>query len=591
MSRFLDDPVLSANVFYPRPDHRPPPAGARDVDIPVGGAGLHARIHEAVGGSSAALILFHGNGEVVADYDDVAPLYAAAGARLVVVDYRGYGRSTGAPDLRSLLGDARPVVDALRPHLHRDGVPTPLLVEGRSLGSVAAAELCRSLPRFAAGFILESGFSDLLAYARRRGVRLASVDEGDLAVLCPKRKLAVSSAPLLVMHGEEDTLIAPAEGRANHAASASRDKRLVIIPGRGHNDVSFHRLYWEELTAFVGRVARAADRRAGCLVAQALGDSLGFLVEGAPPAFCASFVEETFGSAEPPARTRGPFGFGQYSDDTQLARELALALIEEPSWKPERFAERVAELFAAEAIVGRGRATEAAARRLIAGTPWEQAGEPPPRAGNGAAMRAAPVGLRYDDPAVRLRVAEEQARVTHADPRARAAAVLVADVVSDALLRDDDAFGEVGSPAWCTLFAARVKPLDEVLAAGLTRLPGWLSGAHDVVAAEIAAFASPPGGAARAFEEWQGISPFATPSALYATYAYARSPREVEAVLQRSIAAGGDVDTVAAMAGAMVGAAVGLSGLSPRLRAWAGRLQDRGAFGLAELAALGHALA
>jgi ADP-ribosylglycohydrolase len=53
---------------------------------------------------------------------------------------------------------------------------------------------------------------------------------------------------------------------------------------------------------------------------------------------------------------------------------------------------------------------------------------------------------------------------------------------------------------------------------------------------------------------------------------------------------GGDVDTVAAMAGAMVGSAVGLGRLGPRLTRWAEHLEDQGTFGFRELVALGHAL-
>jgi hypothetical protein len=254
MPRFLDDPALSANVFFPRPDASPPPPGARDVFIPVDGARLHARLHPAQR-PAAALLLFHGNGEVVADYDEAASLFERAGARLAVVDYRGYGESSGAPSLGTLLSDARPVVDALAPQLTHEGRRLPLIVMGRSLGSAAAAELARAAPACGAGFVLESGFSDLLAFARRRGVRLDAVAEEDLQALCPKRKLAACNAPLLVLHGAEDTLIAPAEGVANHEASAARDKRLVLIPGRGHNDLSFHPRYWEELGAFVARVA------------------------------------------------------------------------------------------------------------------------------------------------------------------------------------------------------------------------------------------------------------------------------------------------------------------------------------------------
>jgi ADP-ribosylglycohydrolase/alpha-beta hydrolase superfamily lysophospholipase len=586
MPRFLDDPTFSANVFFPRPDDGEPPSGAWDLAIPVDGARLHARLHPAAR-PLAALILFHGNGEVVSDYDGAAPHFARAGARLAVVDYRGYGRSSGDPSLGALLADARPVVDALRPHLAHEGRPLPILIMGRSLGSAAAAELSRSLPRFAAGFVLESGFSDLVAFARRRGVRLDLVAEDDLEALCPKRKLAASSAPLLVLHGAEDTLIPAAEGAANHAAAGTEDKRLVLVPGRGHNDLSFHPLYWEALGAFVGRAAEAADRRAGSLVAQALGDALGFLVEGEAPAVCAHFADQAFSAEAPPARRRGPFSFGQYSDDTQLARELGLSLIETLAWSPADFAARVARLFAEGTIVGRGRATESAARRLLSGTPWDQAGEPPPSAGNGAAMRAAPAGLRCADPAERLRVTDEHARVTHADPRARAAAILVADVVADACARRD--LAGVGGAPWCEALAARVTPLDPALAAGVRRLPGWLAGPPPQAAAEIAAVGATPGG--DGFGAWPGISPFATPSALYAVYAYARTPSDAEAVLHCAISAGGDVDTVAAMAGAMVGASVGIGGLGARLTAWSARLNDQGKFGRDALIALGHALA
>ncbi|MDD7811573.1 ADP-ribosylglycohydrolase family protein [Mycobacterium sp. CSUR Q5927] len=87
------------------------------------------------------------------------------------------------------------------------------------------------------------------------------------------------------------------------------------------------------------------------------------------------------------------------------------------------------------------------------------------------------------------------------------------------------------------------------------------------------------------FEDWHGFSPLATPSALYALFAYLRAPGDPEEVLRVAVGVGGDVDTVAAMAGAMVGAAVGLGGLTPRLMRWAQRLNDQGTFGFGELVA------
>jgi ADP-ribosylglycohydrolase len=79
------------------------------------------------------------------------------------------------------------------------------------------------------------------------------------------------------------------------------------------------------------------DGRAGSLVAQALGDALGSLVEGHGPDVCAPYASEVFSSDDPPARRRWGFAFGQYSDDTQLARELALSLAATRRFVPEDF--------------------------------------------------------------------------------------------------------------------------------------------------------------------------------------------------------------------------------------------------------------
>jgi ADP-ribosylglycohydrolase len=73
-------------------------------------------------------------------------------------------------------------------------------------------------------------------------------------------------------------------------------------------------------------------------------------------------------------------------------------------------------------------------------------------------------------------------------------------------------------------------------------------------------------------------------------FAYARTPTDPEEVLRVAVAVGGDVDTVAAMAGAMVGAAVGLDGMTSRLSRWAQHLNDQGAFGFNDLVAIARAV-
>ena len=69
----FDSREFNERLFFPRPDTTPPPLGATDQLID----GLHVRVHDA---GLPTLLLFHGNGEVVADYDDQAVQFAAADA-------------------------------------------------------------------------------------------------------------------------------------------------------------------------------------------------------------------------------------------------------------------------------------------------------------------------------------------------------------------------------------------------------------------------------------------------------------------------------------------------------------------------------
>lgn len=241
MSSVFDSEAFNARCFFPRDDVTPPPDGARDLRVPVDGAELHVRLHRHTG--APTLLLFHGNGEVVSDYDAVAPEFVRAGFDLAVVDFRGYGSSTGTPTLRTLLADAPRVLDAVAAE-----VDVPLVVMGRSLGSAAALELYGRNDARIAGVVLESGFLDLAELVRRRGLRPpVAFGEDELETFDGARKLCRGRAPLLVLHGAEDRAISPDEARQAHRLAATDVKHLVLVPGRGHNDVSASPVYWDAL--------------------------------------------------------------------------------------------------------------------------------------------------------------------------------------------------------------------------------------------------------------------------------------------------------------------------------------------------------
>jgi ADP-ribosylglycohydrolase len=313
-------------------------------------------------------------------------------------------------------------------------------------------------------------------------------------------------------------------------------------------------------------MALMRDRFRGCLVGQCLGDAMGCPVEAQPPAACAAYVA----SGGMGRLGRPPFPFGQYTDDSQLARELLQSFAACGAFDPADYARRIAAIFVEGRIVGRGTATENAATRLAQGVPWDRAGEPAPSAGNGSAMRAGPVGLVcWNDRDALVRIAVDQGRITHQDPRCSGGAIAIAASVAIALRG-----GAIDPAAFAGEVADAVEPIAPAVAAPLRRLPEWVRLEPAEAVRHIA------GIGADFADGWQGISPFVTPSVVWSIYAFLHSPDSFMTTMQTAIAVGGDVDTTAAMAGAIAGARVGLAALPGELVA---ALNDQGTWRAAEL--------
>jgi ADP-ribosylglycohydrolase len=209
------------------------------------------------------------------------------------------------------------------------------------------------------------------------------------------------------------------------------------------------------------------------------------------------------------------------------------------------------------------------------GVAWHEAGTPAPYAGNGSAMRAAPLGLIFaGDPDGMCRAAGEQSRVTHRDPRCAAGAIAVAGAValaSSGVALDRTEFLEQ--------LADWVEREDLSVAGAIRELDQWAS--LDPTAA--ARYVHTTGLDPAHVDRWQGISAFVIPSILWSLYAVLRSPDDYWATICTAIEVGGDTDTMAAIAGAISGSRLGIAALPAPLLA---RLTDRGSWGAAELAEL-----
>jgi ADP-ribosylglycohydrolase len=311
------------------------------------------------------------------------------------------------------------------------------------------------------------------------------------------------------------------------------------------------------------------------LLGQALGDALGFVVEAEPPAVAREYVAEWLLAGRAGERAHRAYPFGQYSDDTQLARELLVAFHRAGGWDPRVFAGRVAGLFRDGRDVGAGKGTRSAALRILMGVAWHEAGTPAPYAGNGSAMRAAPLGLIFsDDPEAMCRAAGEQSRVTHRDPRCAAGAIAVAGAVALAASR-----APLDRASFLEQLADWVEREDLSVAASILELDQWASLDPAAAARHVHSSGLDPAH----LDRWQGISAFVIPSVLWSLYAFLRSPDDYWMTVCTAIEVGGDTDTMAAIAGAISGGRLGVGALPAPLL---GRLTDRGSWGAAELAEL-----
>ncbi len=290
-----------------------------------------------------------------------------------------------------------------------------------------------------------------------------------------------------------------------------------------------------------------ADRFAGGLLGQAIGDALGAPVEGFDRAVCTQYIEEFLNDRA----TGHAWAFdGQYTDDTQLSRELVISFVANNGrWNPPAFAARISALFAEGQVRRPGRATSCAAERLRAGVSWHRAGEPN-AAGNGAAMRAAPVGWLFAANSSDLvQVAVTQASITHQHSDAQAGAVAMAQAVALVMGRhqqDDRAFLDGISGV--------IRPLSPTFATDISNVRHVLQLPFEHAQAAVSGLVDTG--------EWAGtISPHSIPSVVWALYAYLRGRPTFLEVIRLAISGGGDTDTTAAMAGALIGAELGIEAL------------------------------
>jgi pimeloyl-ACP methyl ester carboxylesterase len=254
----LDLPEVLQILFHPRPEVHtsPPPENAVDSYIAVDeGVRIHARFHLA-GQEEPNILFFHGNGEIVNDYDTIGPYYTKFGMNFLAVDYRGYGRSSGSPSVTTMLDDSHRILAAVKDWLAKAGHTGPLLLMGRSLGAAAALELAAFHADDCAGLIIESGFSTTLPLLLKLGVEVARLGISEEDGFHNVRKISSFTKPTLIIHGQYDEIIPVNSAAILQAQSPARVKELQVVPGASHNTIiaSAGDLYFSVIKQFCNKI-------------------------------------------------------------------------------------------------------------------------------------------------------------------------------------------------------------------------------------------------------------------------------------------------------------------------------------------------
>lgn len=215
---------------------REPDVHEHFVDVP--GARLSV-LELRLRAPTGVVFYLHGNGGNLRDWFVNADFYRRAGFDLVMLDYRGYGKSGGRIESEAQL---HADVDAVWRAVASRYRGARVVVFGRSLGSgLAAALAARVQPDLT---ILVSPFSSMAALAAEHYPWVPTA-----LLRYPLRSdeaIGALRAPVLLIHGERDTLIPPSHSRVLQARA--RDARLVVVSGAAHNDLQQFATYLDAIS-------------------------------------------------------------------------------------------------------------------------------------------------------------------------------------------------------------------------------------------------------------------------------------------------------------------------------------------------------
>lgn len=235
-----------AYFFYPQRNFVANPYLDRvfreDVSVETpDGVRLHGWFLRPKTGPLGTVLFFHGNAENISTHVGSVLWLAIEGYQVLTVDYRGYGKSEGKPDMEGIHADALAAIDAVfgMDRVDKDRI----VVFGQSLGGAAAVYAVANSPRKdrIRALVIDSAFSEYRRIAREKIAEtiLLWPFQYPLSFLVtdrysPSRWIGgISPVPVLILHGEADRVV-PVGHAERLYRLAGEPKQLWISPRAGH---------------------------------------------------------------------------------------------------------------------------------------------------------------------------------------------------------------------------------------------------------------------------------------------------------------------------------------------------------------------
>lgn len=178
------------------------------------------------------ILYFHGNAGDLSGWQFVASDFLSFGYNILIIDYRGYGKSTGTISEAGFYRDAEAAYGFV---VQQKGFnPQDVIIYGRSVGTGVAVHLASTFPN--KGLVLEAPYTSLKALADEKlpfffpSLYLKYTFDNEA-------KINTLKAPVIFVHGTMDTLI-PVSHAETLYQRCNGDKKLVLVSGGSHNDLN-----------------------------------------------------------------------------------------------------------------------------------------------------------------------------------------------------------------------------------------------------------------------------------------------------------------------------------------------------------------